>query len=604
MFRRIFYFLIGFCIVSTTYLTAQNTSGLDAVTFRMTESNHLWPLSSVDDFSLDDFRLGMEFEFFSQLNDVFDVSFPLRISAATYAPGGDPDVRTRQGSNLGLNAILNLNLYKGKVFRPRLFTGVGTNLLDGESFTLDVPIGLGLNFRIGQGVDLATSFVYHYNGADFRDHLKLGAGFRVYLEAEEEPEPEVTDRDGDGINDNEDLCPDTPGIVALNGCPDKDNDGITDASDDCPEVAGITKFNGCPDTDGDGLKDSEDECPEQAGPASNKGCPITDRDGDGVNDEADACPDEVGTVANNGCPAKTLVINAKDKITNENIPGVVVSLRDSGGNVIQTGTTNDQGIVQFANLDPGSYSIDGKILSVDLEGTQVNAADFNAGNSVNKTIYYDDPNFIIQGRVFYCNSPNPLPRVNLNLKGIGTNFLKSTISDGEGRYIFYLDNKSTYELYAQKESFLSQVITINPEDYNRNTSVFVRLEVCAEEVECGEAVRLNNILYDSNSATIRDDARPDLNKVVQFMRDNKDAKVELSSHTDSRGRSSYNETLSQRRAQAAADYIVGQGISRDRINATGYGESKLLNRCADGVSCSNEEHQENRRTEFKVICPD
>ena len=182
--------------------------------------------------------------------------------------------------------------------------------------------------------------------------------------------------------------------------------------------------------------------------------------------------------------------------------------------------------------------------------------------------------------------------------------MKSTIADDQGQYTFYLDSKSTFELYAQKESFLSQVVEINPADYNRNTSVFVRLEVCADEVECGEAVRLNNILYDTGSAAIRPDAIPDLSRVVQFMRDNKDAKVELSSHTDSRGGSASNQSLSQRRAQAAADYIVAQGIARDRIIGTGYGETRLLNRCADGVRCSSAEHQENRRTEFKVICPD
>lgn len=62
--------------------------------------------------------------------------------------------------------------------------------------------------------------------------------------------------------------------------------------------------------------------------------------------------------------------------------------------------------------------------------------------------------------------------------------------------------------------------------------------------------------------------------------------------------------LSQRRAQAAADYIVAQGITSSRVVGTGYGETRLVNNCADGVRCSAEEHQENRRTEFKVICPD
>jgi len=76
----------------------------------------------------------------------------------------------------------------------------------------------------------------------------------------------------------------------------------------------------------------------------------------------------------------------------------------------------------------------------------------------------------------------------------------------------------------------------------------------------------------------------------------------VSSHTDSRGSDGYNQTLSQNRANAAVDYVVSQGIARSRIYGTGYGETRLLNTCADGVSCSEAQHQMNRRTEMKVIC--
>ncbi len=77
--------------------------------------------------------------------------------------------------------------------------------------------------------------------------------------------------------------------------------------------------------------------------------------------------------------------------------------------------------------------------------------------------------------------------------------------------------------------------------------------------------------------------------------------MELSSHTDSRSAADYNLKLSQRRADAAKKYIVEKGIAQNRIVAVGYGETRLLNRCADGVECSEEEHQLNRRTEIKTI---
>ena len=77
--------------------------------------------------------------------------------------------------------------------------------------------------------------------------------------------------------------------------------------------------------------------------------------------------------------------------------------------------------------------------------------------------------------------------------------------------------------------------------------------------------------------------------------------IELSSHTDSRGTKGYNEKLSQRRADSAKRWLLEKGITEERIQAVGYGEEKVLNRCVNGVKCSEEEHQLNRRTEFKIL---
>ena len=85
------------------------------------------------------------------------------------------------------------------------------------------------------------------------------------------------------------------------------------------------------------------------------------------------------------------------------------------------------------------------------------------------------------------------------------------------------------------------------------------------------------------------------------MQDNPTLRIELSSHTDSRGTHKYNERLSQRRADAAVNYIVSRGIARDRLVAKGYGETRLVNHCEDGVSCTPAQHQANRRTEVEVL---
>ena len=571
-------FSLLFSVLCLPFLQAQNGKTPEGLAVRYIGSNFQWPLENGPGLDVEDFTPGLEFEYIRSLSDILDVSFPIRLASADHPLVDDGSV-TKNAGNFGIDMLLNLNLYRGDVFRPRVFGGAGGLLLDLRDWSWDFPVGLALDFYLAENFALTTTMGYHFNNTDLRDHVQVGAGVRIDFNPYVEPEPEPVDddRDDDGIIDTEDLCPDEPGKPELNGCPDRDGDGIADGSDDCPD---------------------------EAGPAENNGCPITDRDGDGIDDDEDECPDVVGTAANNGCPEKSIVITAKDLISGEILPNAEIVLVNSSGQPVKTGTTNSLGIVEFANVEPNDYTIRGKLYDIDLSTASISTSEFNTSEQVMKTVNYDDPNFIVEGKVFVCNSPDPIPGVKLNLKNSADNFMKSTVSDQSGKYIFHLSSRATYELYATKENFLSQVVNIDANDYDRSKSVFVRLEVCAEEVECGEAIRLNNILYDVNSTTIRPDAKPDLNKLVQFMKDNPPATVELSSHTDSRGKADYNQQLSQGRAESAVAYIVSQGIERSRITARGYGESKLLNECADGVKCSEAQHQANRRTAFKVICED
>ena len=124
-----------------------------------------------------------------------------------------------------------------------------------------------------------------------------------------------------------------------------------------------------------------------------------------------------------------------------------------------------------------------------------------------------------------------------------------------------------------------------------------------EEVECSLInPTILPIYYDYNSANLRPDSKTVIDTTIfALMTEQANISVEIGSHTDSRGRDSYNLDLSQRRAQSVVNYLVSKGISKSRLIAKGHGETKLINRCANGVSCSETEHQENRRTDFRVI---
>ena len=124
-----------------------------------------------------------------------------------------------------------------------------------------------------------------------------------------------------------------------------------------------------------------------------------------------------------------------------------------------------------------------------------------------------------------------------------------------------------------------------------------------EEIECTLTdYNVLPILYDFGSARLTADSRRIIDdKLLKLMRDKPNVRVELSSHTDSRGSAEANEALSQDRAESVVNYLVSRGVQRGRLVAKGYGESQLKNGCIDGVECSEEQHQANRRTEFRVI---
>ena len=122
-----------------------------------------------------------------------------------------------------------------------------------------------------------------------------------------------------------------------------------------------------------------------------------------------------------------------------------------------------------------------------------------------------------------------------------------------------------------------------------------------ESIDVGMVIELPNIFYDFDKYDIRNDAQKDLDKVVAWMKSFPSLKIELASHTDSRGKSYYNKWLSRKRAKAAIQYIASKGISEKRLRYKGYGETDPRNHCVDGKDCSEEEHQYNRRTEVRVL---
>lgn len=161
-----------------------------------------------------------------------------------------------------------------------------------------------------------------------------------------------------------------------------------------------------------------------------------------------------------------------------------------------------------------------------------------------------------------------------------------------------LDENSTITASTEYEGYMntSKTITTIDKPYG-----IIRDTLWIEKVEVKQIFVMENIFYDFDKWDILPESEIELNKLVKILNDNPSWKVELGSHTDSRGSDPYNMRLSQKRSESAVGYIVDNGIGKDRIIAKGYGESQLVNKCANGVKCSSAEHRKNRRTEFQIL---
>ena len=151
-----------------------------------------------------------------------------------------------------------------------------------------------------------------------------------------------------------------------------------------------------------------------------------------------------------------------------------------------------------------------------------------------------------------------------------TNKVKVLSTDGNGQYSFTVDKGGLYMVKAMKPDFIEDCLSLRiPEDFNSGSPVSNR-DLLLDKLEVNKVFNIENIYYDLNKWFIRDDAKPALDNLVNIMK-KYPITAELSSHTDCRASDSYNNELSQKRAEAAVRYIILQGIEPVRISAKGYG---------------------------------
>ncbi len=199
---------------------------------------------------------------------------------------------------------------------------------------------------------------------------------------------------------------------------------------------------------------------------------------------------------------------------------------------------------------------------------------------------------VIRGRVFAQKTRHPLAGVNVVVTSDCDDSRQEITTGPDGTYQFNTQPGCNYTVEATKDNMGTTGSRLNKDGTGSpDIAMFAK----------GDVIKIDNIYYDLDKADIRSDAAAELDKVVELMQKYPTMKIEMRSHTDSRASAAYNKILSANRAKRAAAYLKAKGISAKRLKATGYGETLPVNKCKDGVDCTEEDYQQNRRTEIKIL---
>jgi len=221
--------------------------------------------------------------------------------------------------------------------------------------------------------------------------------------------------------------------------------------------------------------------------------------------------------------------------------------------------------------------------------------------------------YLLRGTTYKRNDDSTqtiLGKVRVKLLDVNDQVIDDVLSSRGGSYNFPIDPEKDYTLIGEADDFFTARKIFStmgqgiPQEelIERFTEKTFSEDLTLDPIVLDATIVLENIYYDLDKFDIRSDAAVELDKVVALLQDNPAIiQIELSSHTDSRGLDDANMLLSENRAKAAVDYIVSKGIARSRMVAKGYGETRLINGCDNNTECDDSLHQQNRRTEFKVL---
>ncbi len=272
-----------------------------------------------------------------------------------------------------------------------------------------------------------------------------------------------------------------------------------------------------------------------------------------------------------------------------------IELFDEKNSIVYDGSSEKKKVFRFSILDGLNSDLD-KIDIKDESILKLNIAGrLESKNSNNAQMTISDKNGKLMTQSYASNKD----QFSLNDITPMSSYI-ITMSDADPNAVLVLkipDSKDSLRVKRSKDGkfYVNMNASTKPE--------LTLIDKNKEKVQVREGARfaLPAVYYGFNSYYLKLNSRNSLDKLVTLLKDNPELRVEIQSHTDSRGPANYNNMLSQKRADGVADYLQKSGIKADRLVPNGKGETELTNRCKDGVNCDEDEHAVNRRTEFVIL---
>lgn len=296
-------------------------------------------------------------------------------------------------------------------------------------------------------------------------------------------------------------------------------------------------------------------------------------------------------------PNRDLIVNVKDEATGQPLLYVDVTITGPEGKRM-IGMTNPAGIAMFNSVSPANYAVQGVLNNISTTQQSVNKEAFKSNNQgINISLTHNDPRFTLSGVVINKTQNRPEGGADIEVKNITrSGILIKRNRDGDGTFLVQLEQSSDFTVIGKKANYISNIEKVSTKGLNRSATLYVKLELGIEEANVGQSIVLNNIYFETGKAIIKTEFSSDLEKLVRFLKDNPETRLEIQGHTDNTGSLALNNRLSQQRAESVVRFLVTNGIENFRLLAKGYGPLMPVSE-----NITDNGRAKNRRVEMKVI---